>query len=88
MIPTIFGIMLVSFAIVQFVPGGPVERGDPGVSMQDGQHHGKPIAIEADREPPRARSARVDEGLHLDKQGSRPFERNQHARAGDRIAVR
>jgi microcin C transport system permease protein len=25
-IPTIFGIMLVSFAIVQFVPGGPVER--------------------------------------------------------------
>jgi len=28
MIPTIFGIMLVSFAIVQFVPGGPVERGE------------------------------------------------------------
>src|ERR1700677_4087307 len=26
MLPTIFGIMLVSFAIVQFVPGGPVER--------------------------------------------------------------
>ena len=26
MIPTIFGIMLVSFAIMQFVPGGPVER--------------------------------------------------------------
>jgi microcin C transport system permease protein len=26
MIPTIFGIMLVSFAIIQFVPGGPVER--------------------------------------------------------------
>src|ERR1700723_117585 len=26
MIPTVFGIMLVSFAIVQFVPGGPVER--------------------------------------------------------------
>ncbi|HWE07578.1 MAG TPA: hypothetical protein VG274_12760, partial [Rhizomicrobium sp.] len=26
MIPTIFGVMLVSFAIVQFVPGGPVER--------------------------------------------------------------
>jgi microcin C transport system permease protein len=25
-VPTIFGIMLVSFAIVQFVPGGPVER--------------------------------------------------------------
>ncbi|MCB1563352.1 MAG: microcin C ABC transporter permease YejB [Alphaproteobacteria bacterium] len=26
MIPTLFGIMLVSFIIVQFVPGGPVER--------------------------------------------------------------
>ncbi|MGA2485216.1 MAG: microcin C ABC transporter permease YejB [Roseiarcus sp.] len=26
MIPTVFGIVLVSFAIVQFVPGGPVER--------------------------------------------------------------
>jgi microcin C transport system permease protein len=26
MVPTIFGIMLVSFVIVQFVPGGPVER--------------------------------------------------------------
>lgn len=26
MIPTLFGIMLISFAIIQFVPGGPVER--------------------------------------------------------------
>ena len=26
MIPTIFGIMLISFAVVQFAPGGPVER--------------------------------------------------------------
>src|ERR1700731_4308553 len=26
MIPTIFGIMLIAFAIVQFAPGGPVER--------------------------------------------------------------
>src|SRR5688572_32031772 len=26
MIPTLFGIMLVSFIIVQFAPGGPVER--------------------------------------------------------------
>ena len=25
-IPTIFGIMLISFAVVQFAPGGPVER--------------------------------------------------------------
>src|SRR5262245_35061189 len=26
MIPTLFGIMLVTFAIVQFAPGGPIER--------------------------------------------------------------
>lgn len=26
MIPTLLGIMLISFIIVQFVPGGPVER--------------------------------------------------------------
>ncbi len=26
MIPTLFGILLISFAIIQFVPGGPVER--------------------------------------------------------------
>ena len=26
MIPTIFGIMLISFAIIQFAPGGPIER--------------------------------------------------------------
>jgi microcin C transport system permease protein len=26
MVPTLFGIMLVSFTVVQFAPGGPVER--------------------------------------------------------------
>ena len=26
MVPTIFGILLINFAIIQFVPGGPVER--------------------------------------------------------------
>ena len=36
MIPTLIGIMLVSFVVVQFAPGGPVERagrlaaGQPG----------------------------------------------------------
>jgi microcin C transport system permease protein len=25
-IPTLFGIMLISFAIIQFAPGGPIER--------------------------------------------------------------
>ncbi|HEY9216204.1 MAG TPA: microcin ABC transporter permease, partial [Ancylobacter sp.] len=26
MVPTVIGIMLISFAVVQFAPGGPVER--------------------------------------------------------------
>ena len=26
MVPTVVGIMLISFAIIQFAPGGPVER--------------------------------------------------------------
>lgn len=26
MLPTLFGILLISFVIIQFVPGGPVER--------------------------------------------------------------
>src|SRR6201985_648906 len=41
MIPTIFGIMLVSFVVVQFAPGGPVERviaqlsgNDPGATSR------------------------------------------------------
>ena len=26
MIPTLFGVMLMTFAVIQFVPGGPIER--------------------------------------------------------------
>ncbi|MCI0467478.1 MAG: microcin ABC transporter permease, partial [Beijerinckiaceae bacterium] len=26
MVPTLFGILLINFAIVQFAPGGPIER--------------------------------------------------------------
>ncbi|MGE0798536.1 MAG: microcin ABC transporter permease, partial [Lautropia sp.] len=26
MVPTLFGILLVSFAVIQFVPGGPVDQ--------------------------------------------------------------
>jgi len=37
MIPTLFGIMLVSFAIVQFVPGGPVER---AIAQLQGEEQG------------------------------------------------
>ncbi len=35
MIPTLFGIMLLSFAIIQFAPGGPVERMIAKLSGQD-----------------------------------------------------
>jgi microcin C transport system permease protein len=35
MIPTIFGIMLVSFAVIQFAPGGPVERVIAQISGRD-----------------------------------------------------
>src|SRR3974377_499891 len=34
-VPTLFGIMLISFAIVQFAPGGPVERGIAQISGTD-----------------------------------------------------
>ena len=36
MIPTLFGIMLISFVIVQFAPGGPVERVLAQLQGQDG----------------------------------------------------
>jgi microcin C transport system permease protein len=37
MIPTIFGIMLVSFIVVQFAPGGPVERMIAQLTSTDGR---------------------------------------------------
>ena len=37
MIPTVFGIMLISFIVVQFAPGGPVER---VVAQMQGQDSG------------------------------------------------
>ena len=36
MIPTLFGIMLLSFVIIQFAPGGPVEQAIARMSNQDG----------------------------------------------------
>ena len=39
MIPTLFGIMLVSFVVVQFAPGGPVERDG---SHGDHRHRQRP----------------------------------------------
>ena len=36
MIPTLFGIMLLSFLIIQFAPGGPVEQAIARMSGQGG----------------------------------------------------
>ena len=36
MIPTLFGIMLLSFLIIQFAPGGPVEQAIARMSNQGG----------------------------------------------------
>ena len=53
MIPTLFGIMLITFAIIQFVPGGPVEQlvaelqgrdltgGEIGVASSEGGYRGR-----------------------------------------------
>jgi microcin C transport system permease protein len=48
MIPTLFGIMLVSFAIVQFVPGGPVERAIAQLQNADQNGVGGASAAAAD----------------------------------------
>jgi microcin C transport system permease protein len=52
MIPTLLGIMVVSFAIVQFAPGGPVERmiaqltgTDPGATARIGGGSGSELGI-------------------------------------------
>jgi microcin C transport system permease protein len=41
MVPTIFGILLINFAIVQFVPGGPVERMVAQLEGQGGDAMGR-----------------------------------------------
>src|SRR6201998_2450930 len=47
MVPTLFGIMLVAFVVVQFAPGGPVERviaqltgSDTGATSRISDSHG------------------------------------------------
>ena len=42
MIPTLLGILLVTFTLVQFVPGGPVEQ---MVQMLKGDHSATGIAV-------------------------------------------
>lgn len=41
MIPTLFGIMLLTFTVTQFVPGGPVER---MIAELEGSNHGAEVA--------------------------------------------
>ena len=44
MIPTLFGILLVTFAVIQFVPGGPV---DQMVQQLTGRGQGGEVAMAA-----------------------------------------
>src|ERR1700731_2671937 len=68
MVPTIFGIMLVSFVVVQFAPGGPVERIIAQLSGVDTGARARaapPAAISADAEdrPAAAKPIRSIAGL-------------------------
>ena len=51
MVPTMFGIMLVAFVVVQFAPGGPVEQVIAKLSGSDtgatSRISGRPAAISA-----------------------------------------
>jgi len=40
MIPTLFGVLLVTFAVIQFVPGGPVEQMVSQLQGRDGGGEG------------------------------------------------
>ena len=60
MIPTLLGIMLVSFVVVQFAPGGPVERviaqltgNDSGATSRISGSPGGDIAAEQPIQPRR-----------------------------------
>ena len=44
MIPTLFGIMAISFAVIQFAPGGPVEQ---VIAKLTGQAGGDPLSAAA-----------------------------------------
>ena len=65
MIPTVFGIMLVSFVVVQFAPGGPVERviavlsgADTGAGARTGSSSGDFGARGTQRTPISSRASR------------------------------
>jgi microcin C transport system permease protein len=59
MIPTVFGIMLVSFVVVQFAPGGPVER---VIAQLSGTDTGATSRISGSAAATSARAARCRRG--------------------------
>ena len=86
MIPTVFGIMLVSFAIVQFVPGGPVER---AIAQLQGADQGSTARIRRRRRPDRRRRDGARRRRHFlalsRRAGARP---EIHQGAGEAIRLR
>jgi len=44
MIPTLFGILLITFVVIQFVPGGPVEQMVYQLQGREGGAEGAPAA--------------------------------------------
>ena len=85
MIPTLFGILALSFLIVQFAPGGPVER---VLAQIAGPGHGRDRAFRRRQQRHRRRAGR--RGLGIFRQISRrPGPRPQiHRRAGKAIRLR
>ena len=91
MIPTLFGIMLVSFVVVQFAPGGPVER---VIAQLSGADTGATLAHPGLRPGRRFRRARQAQGgsavdavdLEISRRaGARP---GIHQEAGKAVRLR
>jgi hypothetical protein len=64
-----------------------VQASHAGMTVQHRQQHREAIAVQAHRQPARARPAAVHQRLHLHQQRARAFQRHQHAGAGHRLAV-
>ena len=59
MIPTLLGILLLTFAVIQFVPGGPVEQMVAQLQGRDSGGEGR-RGIRGRRRPPAAAPATVN----------------------------
>ena len=49
MIPTLFGVLLMTFVVIQFVPGGPVEQMVSQLQGRDSGGEGAPALLAVDR---------------------------------------